>query len=61
MFGRISTHRLQRLLLALPPMLAGKEMPVCWRATARNTQGQQRGDIELTIPGLESASALEPE
>ncbi len=55
-----TTHRLQRLLLALPPILAGKSMPVSWRATARNTPGQQRGDIELAVPGLESASNLEP-
>jgi hypothetical protein len=53
-------HRLQRLLLALPPALAGRNVSVGWRATARNTPGQQQGAVDLSIPGLDSACELEP-
>lgn len=55
-----TSHRLQALLLALPPALAGEHLPVRWRATARNTPGQLHGHVELTIPGLEHASDLGP-
>ncbi len=44
-------HPLQRLLVAVAPMLPGQTVPVSWRATARNTPGQLRGKIDLVIPG----------
>ena len=45
-----SRHRLDRLLLALPPDLAGTTMDVDWRATSRSTDGDLSGTAALAIP-----------
>jgi len=45
-----SRHRLDRLLLALPPDLAGTTMDVAWRATSRSTDGDLSGTATLAIP-----------
>jgi hypothetical protein len=45
-----SRHRLDRLLLALPPDLAGTTMEVYWRATSRSTDGDLSGATTLAIP-----------
>ena len=54
-------HRLQRVLLALPPTLAGTTLTVGWRITARNTPGQLGGEVELPLPAAEQASQEVPE
>lgn len=56
-----TSHRLQRLLLALPPALIGTTVAVTWRVTARNTPGQLEGEVELTVPGVERASGQGPQ
>jgi hypothetical protein len=45
-----SRHRLDRLLLALPPDLAGMTVDVAWRATSRSTDGDLSGKTALAIP-----------
>ncbi len=54
-------HRLQRLLLALPPTVADATLPVRWRVTARNTPGQLEGEVELLVPGADRATDEPPE
>jgi hypothetical protein len=54
-------HRLQRLLLALPPTVADSTLPVRWRVTARNTPGQLEGEVELLVPGADQAVDETPE
>lgn len=54
-------HRLQRLLLALPPTVAEATLPVRWRVTARNTPGQLEGEVELLVPGADQAVDEPPE
>jgi hypothetical protein len=46
-----SRHRLDRLLLALPPDLAGMRVDVAWRATSRSTNGDLSGMAALAVPG----------
>jgi hypothetical protein len=45
-----SRHRLDRLLLALPPDLAGITIDVTWRVTSRSTDGDLSGAATLAIP-----------
>jgi hypothetical protein len=44
-----TTHKLEPLLLALAPFVAGTTIPVHWRVTASNTNGHQEGDIEFRV------------
>ncbi len=44
-------HRLERLLVALPPALSGQTLPVLWRVTARNTSGHIQGEVGLVVLG----------
>jgi hypothetical protein len=53
-----TTHKLEPLLLALAPSMAGKTVPVRWRVTASNTDGHQEGDIDFHVPA--SSGAPEP-
>lgn len=53
-----TTHRLAPVLLALPPALAGQEVPLRWRATSASTPGEDTGVIRLDIaPQGESSAA----
>ncbi|MGD0454370.1 MAG: ATP-binding protein [Solirubrobacteraceae bacterium] len=54
-----TTHRLEPLLLALAPFMAGETVPVHWRVTTSSTDGHQEGDLILRVPG--GAAASEPE
>ncbi len=54
-------HRLQRLLLALPPTVADTSLPVRWRVTASNTPGQLEGEVELMVRGADQAVDESPE
>jgi Putative DNA-binding domain len=45
-----TSHRLQMLLVAPHPKLAGQTLTATWRATASNTRGDHHGEIELAIP-----------
>ena len=44
-------HRLASLLVALPPHFAGMTIPVHWRVTATNKNGDLAGDLEFRIFG----------
>ena len=52
-------HKLEPLLLALAPFMAGETVPVHWRVTTSSTDGHQEGDLTLHVPG--GAAASEPE
>jgi hypothetical protein len=52
-----TTHKLEPLLLALAPFMAGETVPVHWRVTTSSTDGHQEGDLTLRVPG----GAAEPE
>lgn len=54
-----TTHRLEPLLLALAPFMAGETVPVHWRVTTSSTDGHQEGDLTLRVPG--GAADPEPE
>ncbi len=53
-------HKLEPLLLALPPRVAGATVPVRWRVTASNTFGHREGDIDFHVPGAASSEEPEP-
>jgi hypothetical protein len=44
-----SRHRLSAVLLALPPALAGSEIPLSWRATSASTPGDDSGILRLPV------------
>jgi hypothetical protein len=45
-----ATHRLEPLLLALAPFMAGESVPVHWRVTTSSTEGHKEGDIDFHVP-----------
>jgi len=45
-----SSHRLDRIHLALNPALAGTSAEVAWRVTSRSTDGDLSGTATLTVP-----------
>jgi hypothetical protein len=51
-----SRHRLDGLLLALPPEFADTTVDVAWRATSRSTDGDLSGTAALAIPAHDIAS-----
>lgn len=53
-------HKLEPLLLALAPGMAGQLVPVHWRVTASNADGHQEGDIDFHVPAPASSGAPEP-
>lgn len=44
-------HRLAKVLLALPPFMAGQEIPVQWRATSSSVGGEDGGLLKLAVAG----------
>lgn len=44
-----SRHRLSAVLLALPPVMAGSEIPLSWRATSASTPGDDSGIVTLPV------------
>jgi hypothetical protein len=54
-----TTHKLESLLVALAPFMAGETVPVHWRVTTSSTDGHQEGDLTLRVPG--GAADREPE
>jgi hypothetical protein len=55
-----TTHKLEPLLLALAPFMAGESVPVHWRVTASNTDGYQEGGMDYHVPAPASSGAPEP-
>lgn len=50
-----TTHALSELRLALPPGLAGQDVPVTWRATSSSTTGEIAGILTLVLAADPSA------
>lgn len=40
-------HALPKVLLALPPAIAGQTLEACWRATSSATRGDKRDAVEV--------------
>jgi hypothetical protein len=50
-------HPLERLLLALPPELAGKTLELSWRVTSRSAEDDLSGTVEFVIPASEATAS----